>query len=98
MQIKRDIDERNHEIIHENLEEKWKIFKEIINQVASKESGFMVLYNKYKEARRILKYKEKYAKNKEWKDFGKRMEADSKNNLKLFYKDLRNMKGDMRKT
>ena len=47
-------------------------------------------YDEYKEQRGILKKNVIQAKELEWINFGRKMEEDSKNNQKLFYKVLKN--------
>lgn len=50
-------------------------------------------YQDYKRQREIVKKLVKEAKTKNWEEFGKKMEKNSKENQKLFYKVLKNLRG-----
>lgn len=51
-------------------------------------------YERYKEQRIKVKNLVKQSKQKTWEDFGNKLERDRKTNQKLFYRVLKNLRGD----
>lgn len=116
-----------------NLEDKWKIYKNIINEAGAQACGVAInggtkkrsswwneeiksiveekkklwmkylekrtqqSYDDYKQARKRVKEKVKEGKANEWEDFGAKMEEDSKQNQKLFYRVIKSMRNDEKK-
>ena len=68
--------------------EAWKVYLAVKTDEA---------YNNYKEKRKIAKDKIKFVKNQKWEEFGIKIENDYKNNQKLFYRALKNMRGSKKK-
>lgn len=55
-------------------------------------------YEDYKQERKVVKEKVKEGKAREWENFGVKMEKDSTQNQKLFYRILKNMRDNVDKS
>lgn len=74
----------------ENLKKHIKIKKQMWKKFLSNKT--QENYKLYKEQCKYVKTSVREAKQKTWKDFGEKLERDSKGNQKLFYKTLKNMR------
>ncbi|XP_031358768.1 uncharacterized protein LOC116182371 [Photinus pyralis] len=92
-----------------NLEQLWLLFKESVISTAKETCGkekwklYLSLkseasYQVYKQQRIKVKAMVLQSKQQTWEEFGRKIEADSKTNQKLFYKVLKNLRKDKHHT